>query len=67
MNEPSNMVDGSLSGCPSNDFEEPPYVPGVDGGKLNYKTICMSSKHHGIQHYAVHNVYASLEAVLTNL
>lgn len=66
MNEPSNMVDGSLSGCPSNQLENPPYVPAVEGGKLNYKTVCMSSKHHDVDHYVVHNVYASLEAVITN-
>lgn len=66
MNEPSNMVDGSLSGCPSNNLENPPYVPQVEGGKLNYKTICMSAKHHDVEHYAVHNAYGSLEAVITN-
>lgn len=66
MNEPSNMVDGSLTGCPSNNLENPPYVPGVDGGKLNYRTICMSAKHHEVDHILVHNVYAALEAVVTN-
>lgn len=65
MNEPSNMIDGSLDGCPNNMLENPPYVPGVDGGKLNYKTICMSAKHHDVQHYALHNVYATLEAAVT--
>lgn len=67
MNEPSNMIDGSLDGCPNNMLENPPYVPGVDGGKLNYKTICMSAKHHDVQHYALHNVYATLEAAVTAL
>lgn len=28
MNEPSNFVRGSEHGCPNNDLENPPYVPG---------------------------------------
>lgn len=28
MNEPSNFVRGSQQGCPNNELENPPYVPG---------------------------------------
>ena len=27
MNEPSNFVDGSLSGCTKSTFDNPPYTP----------------------------------------
>lgn len=28
MNEPSNFIRGSQQGCPNNELENPPYVPG---------------------------------------
>lgn len=66
MNEPSNFLSGSTTGCPNSLLEDPPYVPAVLGGKLNYKTMCMTAKHYAGRHYDVHNMYAMAEAVVTN-
>lgn len=43
MNEPSNFYDGTIDGCPASQWDNPPYTPGVEGGKLCYKTVCMSA------------------------
>ncbi|KAK9880765.1 hypothetical protein WA026_013086 [Henosepilachna vigintioctopunctata] len=66
MNEPSNFYSGSITGCPKNNLENPPYIPNVDGGFLNYKTMCMSCKHYVGLHYDVHNLYGFTEAIVTN-
>ncbi|XP_018325921.1 lysosomal alpha-glucosidase isoform X3 [Agrilus planipennis] len=66
MNEPSNFVSGSIYGCPNNDLETPPYVPPIEGGKLNYKTMCMSAQHYAGNHYDIHNIYGLSEAIVTN-
>ncbi|XP_067911989.1 lysosomal alpha-glucosidase isoform X2 [Heterodontus francisci] len=62
MNEPSNFVDGSQSGCPSNELENPPFVPGVLGGILRSRTICASAKQSAAIHYNVHSLYGLMEA-----
>ncbi|XP_067859036.1 lysosomal alpha-glucosidase [Heptranchias perlo] len=62
MNEPSNFADGSQDGCPSNEFENPPFVPGVLGGRLRSKTICASVKQSSAMHYNVHSLYGLMEA-----
>ncbi|XP_033124429.1 lysosomal alpha-glucosidase-like isoform X2 [Anneissia japonica] len=67
MNEPSNMIDGSTNGCPSNStYENPPYVPKVTGGKLWSKTLCMTAKHYTGLHYNLHNLYGYSEMVATH-
>lgn len=70
MNEISNFVDGSLEGCGdsvNNTLDNPPYVPTVEGGRLNYGTLCMSAKQYISSHYDVHNIYALAESIATNL
>ncbi|KAL1129226.1 hypothetical protein AAG570_013755 [Ranatra chinensis] len=67
MNEPSNFLNGSLTGCPNNNWEHPPYVPTVDGGFLSYRTLCMSSLHwNGVKHYDIHNLYGTMEMIVTS-
>ncbi|CAG9860741.1 unnamed protein product [Phyllotreta striolata] len=66
MNEPSNFLSGSFDGCPDSRWERPPYDPDVDGGILNYKTLCMSARHYAGSHYDVHNLYGLSEAIVTS-
>ncbi|GLH03610.1 uncharacterized protein GBIM_09481 [Gryllus bimaculatus] len=66
MNEPSNFYSGTSSGCPNNNLEHPPYVPAVNGGKLFYRTLCMSSIQHAGHHYNTHNLYGFSEAIVTS-
>uniref|UniRef100_A0A8C5KMD1 Lysosomal alpha-glucosidase n=1 Tax=Jaculus jaculus TaxID=51337 RepID=A0A8C5KMD1_JACJA len=63
MNEPSNFVRGSEQGCPDNELENPPYVPGVIGGTLQAATICASSHQFLSTHYNLHNLYGLTEAI----
>ncbi|XP_051940174.1 lysosomal alpha-glucosidase isoform X1 [Hippocampus zosterae] len=61
MNEPSNFVDGSTNGCPSNNLEHPPYTPGILGGLLRAKTVCASSLQKQSIHYNLHSLYGLME------
>ncbi|CAD5120509.1 DgyrCDS9075 [Dimorphilus gyrociliatus] len=62
MNEPSNFVEGSISGCPKNSLNNPPYTPPITDGRLSAKTVCPSSLHHKYHHYNVHNMYGLSES-----
>ncbi|XP_032097324.1 lysosomal alpha-glucosidase isoform X1 [Sapajus apella] len=66
MNEPSNFIRGSEDGCPSNELENPPYVPGVVGGALQAATICASSRQFLSTHYNLHNLYGLTEAIASH-
>ncbi|XP_066250642.1 lysosomal alpha-glucosidase-like [Euwallacea similis] len=66
MNEPSNFLSGSANGCPKSNLESPPYLPGVDGGALNYKTMCMTARQYAGLHYDVHNLFGITEAIITS-
>ncbi|XP_050537143.1 lysosomal alpha-glucosidase-like [Daktulosphaira vitifoliae] len=68
MNEPSNFVNGDWQGCAFNDsynWENPQYIPNIQGGVLKYKTICMSAEQHSGRHYDLHNLYGFTEAIIT--
>ena len=64
MNEIANFIDGSENGCPNNELENPPYVPGKR--PLKSRTVCMSAKQAAGRHYDVHNMYALFWAIVTN-
>ncbi|XP_029815980.1 lysosomal alpha-glucosidase, partial [Manacus vitellinus] len=66
MNEPSNFVEGSQDGCPQNNLEQPPYVPGVFGGRLRAGTICASSQQFLSSHYNLHSLYGLTEAIASH-
>ncbi|NXL59543.1 LYAG glucosidase, partial [Chordeiles acutipennis] len=66
MNEPANFVEGSQDGCPKNSLEQPPYVPGVFGGRLQAGTICASSQQYLSSHYNLHSLYGLTQAVASH-
>lgn len=66
MNEPAQGTDGSLDGCPDDNLENPPYMPGVAGSKLSTRTPCMNVQHATGTHYDYHNLYSIAEAEATN-
>ncbi|KAM9216330.1 putative maltase-glucoamylase 2 [Dugong dugon] len=64
MNEPSNFVDGSVSGCQDSILNNPPYMPSLESrdSGLSNKTLCMQSQQvladgSLVRHYDVHNLY----------
>ncbi|XP_021379413.1 lysosomal alpha-glucosidase-like [Mizuhopecten yessoensis] len=66
MNEISNFVAGSLSGCPSNSsLENPPYLPAVEGGSLRFNTLCASARQNLSVCYNTHNLYGLTETMAT--
>ncbi|XP_071832375.1 sucrase-isomaltase, intestinal-like isoform X2 [Apostichopus japonicus] len=69
MNEPSNMIDGSVNGCGEDRWNRPPYLPKlykVFSGTLYEETLCMDSDHHGSTHYNVHSLYGHSHAKATH-
>lgn len=65
MNEPSNFLQGSTKGCPSNTLENPPYTPGILGDSLKDKTLCASAQQKQSTHYNLHSLYGLMEAKAT--
>ncbi|KAK3773169.1 hypothetical protein RRG08_013756 [Elysia crispata] len=65
MNEISNFVDGSISGCNNSRYNNPPYLPGVVGGSLYSHTICPSARHNMFLNYDLHNMYGMAETAVS--
>ncbi|KAM5303746.1 maltase-glucoamylase-like isoform 1-T1 [Glossophaga mutica] len=65
MNEVSNFVDGSVSGCSTSNLNYPPFTPRVLDGYLFCKTLCMDAAQHWGKHYDVHNLYGYSMAIAT--
>ncbi|XP_006887298.1 PREDICTED: maltase-glucoamylase, intestinal-like [Elephantulus edwardii] len=65
MNEVSNFVDGSVTGCSSNNLNYPPFTPGVLDGYLFCKSLCMDAMQHWGRQYDVHNLYGYSMAIAT--
>ncbi|XP_063242203.1 lysosomal alpha-glucosidase-like [Bacillus rossius redtenbacheri] len=66
MNEPSNFLSGTARGCDNTSLDYPPYTPGVLGGELFYRTLCMSHDQYAGKHYDVHNLYGFTNAIVTS-
>ncbi|XP_072044621.1 lysosomal alpha-glucosidase-like isoform X1 [Amphiura filiformis] len=67
MNEPSNFVSGSITGCPSNStYNQPPFLPGIAGNSLQDKTICPSARHKIGLHYNLHSLYGYSEMIASH-
>ncbi|XP_064456553.1 sucrase-isomaltase, intestinal-like isoform X2 [Ornithodoros turicata] len=68
-NEPSNYVNGSISGCVYDDLNRPPYKPKTKGNSLFEGTLCMDAVQwlNGIQrrHYDIHNLYGHMMSAAT--
>ncbi|KAM5255777.1 maltase-glucoamylase [Ctenodactylus gundi] len=65
MNEVSNFVDGSVSGCPTSNLNYPPFTPRVLDGYLFCKTLCMDAVQHWGRQYDVHSLYGYSMAIAT--
>ncbi|XP_072039745.1 sucrase-isomaltase, intestinal-like [Amphiura filiformis] len=65
MNEPANFVTGSITGCNTNKYNNPPYKPRVLGDILADKTMCPDACHYLGRHYDMHNLFGYTQAIQT--
>ncbi|XP_077637215.1 maltase-glucoamylase [Crocuta crocuta] len=65
MNEVSNFVDGSISGCSTSNLNYPPFTPRILDGYLFCKSLCMDAVQHWGKQYDVHNLYGYSMAIAT--
>ncbi|CAB3259578.1 unnamed protein product [Arctia plantaginis] len=64
MNEPSNFVEAPVGGACA--AEAVPYRPRTSDPHLHTHTLCMDAKHFLADHYDLHNLYATAEAIATH-
>ncbi|XP_069583495.1 sucrase-isomaltase, intestinal isoform X1 [Ranitomeya imitator] len=57
MNEVSNFVKGSRTGCANNRWNYPPYTPAIFDRVMYSKTLCMDARQTWGSHYDVHSLY----------
>ncbi|KAL8187967.1 UNVERIFIED_CONTAM: hypothetical protein K2H54_058646 [Gekko kuhli] len=67
MNEVSNFVKGSKTGCSPNNLNYPPFTPKILDGVMYSKTVCMDAVQHWGKHYDVHSLYGYSMANATDV
>ncbi|XP_075617740.1 sucrase-isomaltase, intestinal [Balearica regulorum gibbericeps] len=65
MNEISNFVQGSKTGCAPNDLNYPPFTPSILDKLMFSKTLCMDAVQTWGKHYDVHSLYGYSMAIST--
>ncbi|KAJ7325169.1 hypothetical protein JRQ81_018189 [Phrynocephalus forsythii] len=66
MNEVSNFVKGSLTGCAENKLNYPPYTPKIIDGVTYSKTLCMDAVQKAGKQYDVHSLYGYFMTIATD-
>ncbi|XP_061493207.1 sucrase-isomaltase, intestinal [Rhineura floridana] len=66
MNEISNFVKGSKTGCAANSLNYPPFTPKILDGVMYSKTLCMDAIQHAGKHYDVHSLYGYFMTIATD-
>nr|XP_016847510.1 PREDICTED: sucrase-isomaltase, intestinal [Anolis carolinensis] len=66
MNEVSNFVKGSTSGCAQNNLNYPPFTPKILDGVMYSKTLCMDAVQKAGKHYDVHSLYGFFMTTATD-
>ncbi|XP_072852258.2 sucrase-isomaltase, intestinal isoform X2 [Pogona vitticeps] len=66
MNEVSNFVKGSRTGCEENNLNYPPYTPKIIDGVMYSKTLCMDAVQKAGKQYDVHSLYGYFMTIATD-
>ncbi|KAM6442830.1 sucrase-isomaltase, intestinal [Liasis olivaceus] len=66
MNEVSNFLKGSKTGCAANSLNYPPFTPKILDGVMYSKTLCMDTIQKAGKHYDVHSLYGYFMSIATD-